>query len=154
MRNIYIGVWLAILLSACSANAGLAVYEPEASDVPLETWEELYPIEYADWADSVHGQAYLAGDSNAPACTDCHSDPETGEVRTTAFNLDIPNRCGSCHSDEEMMSEYEISADVYDTYLADYHGTTIAYYHAMGTDTLRYEAVCSDCHGSHAVVCA
>jgi hypothetical protein len=49
------------------------------------------------------------------------------------------------------MTQYGVSTDVYDTYLADYHGATIAYYRAMAPDTRRSEAVCSDCHGSHAI---
>lgn len=150
MRKFILGLWMLAVLTACSGT-DLSVYEPEASDVPLETWQEAYPVEYSDWEDSAHGQAYLNGDSNAPGCTDCHDDPESGEIRTAAFNLEIPARCARCHSDESTMSEYDISADVYDTYLADYHGTTIAYYQAADTDAYRYEAVCSDCHGSHAI---
>jgi 5-methylcytosine-specific restriction endonuclease McrA len=150
MRNFFIGLGMLMLLSACS-SAGLPAYQPEALDVPLETWQEKYPLEYDDWQASVHGQAYLAGDTNAPACTDCHSDPENEEMRTAAFRLDIPNRCARCHADESVMSQYEISSDAYDTYLADYHGTTIQYYRAVAPSTWRYEAVCSDCHSSHAI---
>jgi hypothetical protein len=50
-----------------------------------------------------------------------------------------------------MMTEYGIAADVYQTYQADYHGTTIEYHRATDVDTMRYEAVCSDCHGSHRI---
>jgi hypothetical protein len=150
MRHILIGLGLLVFISACS-NASLPVYELEASEVPLETWEEMYPFEYFDWQISVHGKAYLSGDTNAPTCTDCHGDPETGEMRTAAFRLEIPDHCARCHADADMMDPYEINSDVYDTYLADYHGTTIQYYQAVAPSTWRYEAVCSDCHGSHAI---
>lgn len=147
-RNIIISLCIILLLTACTGNDS-EVYQPKSSDVSLETWADLYPQQFEKWQDSVHGQAFLEGDENAPGCTDCHDDPESGEIETAVFHLDVPNRCARCHSDETMMSQYDISPDVYDTYQADYHGTTIAYYRLEDPDTHRYEAVCSDCHGSH-----
>ncbi len=147
--------FLALCLAACATSSGQAVYKPAPSDVSLEEWAARYPQEYNSWKDSVHGSAYLAGKQDAPGCTDCHQDPATGEIATAAFHLDIPARCARCHSDAAKMSQYNITADVYATYLADYHGKTIAYYAATGGPSgptaRRYEAVCSDCHGSHAV---
>lgn len=143
MKRVLIGVWLPALLAGCTTTTDLSVYEPEASELTPEDWRTAFPIEYGDWSASVHGEAYLAGDTNAPGCTGCHDDPATADIRSAAFHLEIPARCARCHSDEEMMSPYNISADVYDTYLADYHGTTIAYYQAMDPGSLRYEAVCS-----------
>ena len=142
-------VLLLALLTACS-KAETTAYVP-AGEVDLEAMAAEYPMQYEQWADSVHGDAYRSGDTNAPACLDCHADPASGEIQTAAFQLDIPNRCARCHGDADLMAGYDVSADVYDTYLADYHGTTIAYYQATDPDTYRYEAVCSDCHGSHAI---
>ena len=139
-----------ILITACSQTESTTDYLP-AGEVDLELMAAEYPAQYEQWESSVHGQAYLDGDTNAPACLDCHADPESGEIETAAFQLDIPNRCGRCHADKELMADYDVSADVYETYLADYHGTTVAYYRATDPDSYRYEAVCSDCHGSHAV---
>lgn len=126
-----------------SAHAG--------SDPDLEKWASEFPLQYGDWQNSVHGQAYLAGDTNAPACTDCHSDPAGDEFLSAAGRLLIPERCANCHTDEEKMSSYGLATDVYDTYLADFHGTTIAYYRNQKEPEWRYEAVCSDCHEYHAV---
>ncbi len=148
------GLWVLLFtmfLAACSGKNDSAVsYQPDRS-VEIEEWAERYPVQYEEWAASQHGQAYLDGNEDAPDCTDCHEDPETGEIKTAAFRLDIPNRCARCHSDETKMSQYDMPADVYDTYLADYHGTTIKYYRDTAPDTRRYEAVCSDCHGSHGI---
>lgn len=150
--GLLLALCLLVLLAACSSTAGeTETYTPEPSDVTLEEWEDLYPAQYASWAESVHGEAYLEGNQDAPGCTDCHADPESGEIETAAFQLDIPNRCARCHSDESIMADYGISTDVYDTYAADYHGTTISYYQSTDPDTYRDEAVCSDCHGSHNV---
>ena len=52
------------------------------------------------------------------------------------------------------MADYEIADDVVETYLADFHGTTIQYYADADPTAMRSEAVCSDCHGSHAVYSA
>jgi 5-methylcytosine-specific restriction endonuclease McrA len=145
------GLLLVLLMAACAQRSEATDYQPASSDADLDEWAERYPAEYEDWAESNHGQAYLSGDENAPACMDCHADPASGEIETAAFRLEIPGRCARCHADEEMMSEHAISADVYETYLADYHGATIQYYHETSLDTWRYEAVCSDCHGSHAI---
>ncbi|MBN1319065.1 MAG: cytochrome c3 family protein, partial [Anaerolineales bacterium] len=121
------------------------------SDPDLNKWENDFPLQYGDWQDSVHGAAFLAGDPNAPNCTGCHNDPAGDEFLTAAGRLEIPERCASCHADEEKMNSYRLSADVYDTYLADFHGTTIAFYRSQKEAEWRYEAVCSDCHENHAV---
>ncbi|MCB0185330.1 MAG: hypothetical protein KDE31_13745 [Caldilineaceae bacterium] len=142
---------LPLFLTACAFSTETSAYEPEPSDISLEEWANRYPQQYDDWQNSVHGVAYLEGNQDAPGCTDCHRDPESGETKTLEFHLEIPYRCARCHSDETLMSQYEISSDVYRTYLADYHGTTIAYYLATDPNARRYEAVCSDCHGSHAI---
>lgn len=152
-RTIALALLTALLLSACATPGGApSTYQPESSDVTLEEWAERYPTEYADWEESVHGQAYLSGDTAAPACTDCHADPDSGEIQTAAFRLDIPNRCARCHGNESLMTAHDVSTDTVGSYLADYHGTTINYYHNTSPDTWRYEAVCSDCHGSHAIL--
>ena len=42
------------------------------------------------------------------------------------FRLQSPEMCGKCHADKELMQKYGISTDVFDTYVADFHGTTVA----------------------------
>ena len=153
-RIIWISLCILLSLTACSAlvgsPAGVAP-EPAQPGIAPEEWATRYPNEYDDWEDSVHGVAYLSGNSDAPGCTDCHSDPETGDIEAPNYRLEIPSRCARCHADQQVMSEYGLAADVYDTYQADYHGTTIEYYRANDPTRWCYEAVCSDCHESHAV---
>jgi hypothetical protein len=121
------------------------------ADGGSEPCARRYPKEYRDWQESVHGKAFLSGDADAPGCTDCHDDPEGGEIRTAPFRLNIPSLCSGCHGDEELMRKHGIVTDVYTSYRADYHGFTIDYYRTHDASTWRYEAVCSDCHGNHAV---
>ncbi len=152
-RKVINGVLLLCFLAACSAPVGVQQdYQPEAPGAGLSVWEAGYPLQYKDWQASVHGQVHLDGDDNAPDCTGCHIDPASGEVQTAAFQSDIHRRCARCHSDEARMSQYGVSTDVVETYLADYHGTTIEFYRAVSPDAHRAEADCSDCHGSHAIL--
>ncbi len=129
----------------------LAREETELLSAEERQWATRYPREYKDWRESVHGRAHRAGDTDAPGCTGCHDDPEREEIRTAAFRLSIPSRCAKCHDDAKLMRRHEVATDVYASYRADYHGLTIDYYRTNGSSTWRYEAVCSDCHGSHAV---
>ena len=84
--------------------------------------------QYADWKESVHGQAMLKkGDLGAPTCNDCHGNhgalpPEVGSVA---------NACGTCHGKV---------ADLFrNTQMK--HG-----FERAGLPG------CATCHGSHAIV--
>ena len=125
--------------------------DTESLSAEERQWATRYPREYRDWRESVHGRAHRSGDTKAPGCTGCHDDPESGEIRTAAFRLSIPSRCAGCHDDAKLMREHDVATDVYDSYRADYHGLTIDYYRTHDPSVWRYEAVCSDCHGSHAI---
>ena len=47
------------------------------------------------------------------------------------------------------MDRYGLNADVYDTYVADFHGTTIMLFEAITPDGETNKPVCVDCHGVH-----
>ena len=153
-RIILISLCVLLSITACSASVesppGVAP-APASSDVQDQVWATRYPIQYAEWSDSVHGVAHLEGNADAPGCTDCHGDPEAGEVISATLRLEIPSRCARCHADETVMSKHQVATDVYETYQADYHGATIETYRATDPTAIRSEAVCSDCHESHAV---
>ena len=107
--------------------------------------------EIADqFADSVHGEA-LFGDSNpdVPVCTDCHGVHDMVDPTTAEFRLSSPQMCGNCHADEEMMARYDISTNVFDTYVADFHGTTVTLFQHTSPNEETNKAVCYDCHGIH-----
>jgi len=139
-------------LAACGSPRPAPVASaPPTSAVTAEQWAERYPREYAQWAASVHGVAYLAGDMAAPGCTGCHGDPAGGETRTAAFRLNIPAQCGRCHADQQVTAKHALPNDTYESYLKTFHGATIEYYRATDPLAERYEAVCSDCHTAHAI---
>ena len=154
-KIIWVSLCLLLSLTAYSAFAqeppDTSTPDPTAPDAQMDEWANLYPGQYAEWKDSVHGAAYLAGNTDAPACADCHEDPASEAFDSAALHYNIPANCATCHADESLMSKYGIPADVYDTYRADYHGATVEYYRATNTVAMRHEAVCSDCHASHAI---
>jgi RecJ-like exonuclease len=108
---------------------------------------EIYTI----YQESVHGAA-LIGDGNpdVPTCTDCHGVHRlTGPLNEDSFHLFSPQICAECHADDELMSRYSISTNVFDTYVADFHGTTVLLFEKIAPDQETNKPVCIDCHGVH-----
>jgi hypothetical protein len=50
------------------------------------------------------------------------------------------------------MAKYGLSTHVVRTYLQDFHGMTVSLTRSEGRDTGSFEAVCTDCHGTHDIV--
>ncbi|MEA3334541.1 MAG: cytochrome c3 family protein [Chloroflexota bacterium] len=100
---------------------------------------------------SVHGEALEAGDPDAPSCISCHPAHTATDPRSLEFRLQSPEMCGTCHADEEMMERHDISTQVFETYVADFHGTTVMLFDKISPDQPTNKAVCTDCHGTHAI---
>ena len=47
------------------------------------------------------------------------------------------------------MRKYDLSADVFQTYLDDFHGATVDLFRREGAGVQSNKAVCFDCHGIH-----
>jgi hypothetical protein len=47
------------------------------------------------------------------------------------------------------MTKYEISTNVFDSYLTDFHGATVALFDQQDPNVATNKAVCVDCHGVH-----
>jgi predicted CXXCH cytochrome family protein len=106
--------------------------------------------EYAIYQASVHGNA-LAQEANpdVPVCTTCHGVHNIQDPRTQQFRIDEPDLCASCHANQEMMSKYDLSADVYSLYNLSWHGVDVSVYEARWPTIQHNSAVCADCHGTH-----
>jgi predicted CXXCH cytochrome family protein len=114
------------------------------------TCQKCHSGVYNQYHDSVHGAA-LAQDSNpdVPVCTDCHGTHKQEDPTTAAFRLKSPDICGKCHGDAALMRKYNISTDVFNSYVADFHGTTVKLFEKQSPDAPTNKAVCIDCHGVH-----
>jgi hypothetical protein len=99
---------------------------------------------------SVHGAALLGeGNPDVPACIDCHQVHNITQAATSEFHLFSPDICAGCHADEELMAKYDISTDVFDTYVSDFHGTTVLLFQSIAPGQETNKPVCIDCHGVH-----
>ncbi len=107
---------------------------------------------YDKYSDSTHSKALVEeNNTDVPTCVDCHGVHTMEDPNTVAFRLKSPHQCGSCHADEALMSQYDISTDVFETYVADFHGTTVTLFEKQSLDAPTNKAVCYDCHGAHAI---
>ena len=103
------------------------------------------------YADSVHGQALAKGAEHAPTCTDCHGAHGIEEASKGEWQIGSYQVCATCHGDPEKMAEYELSTNVLDTYLDDFHGMSNYISVKVGHVPANPIATCGDCHGAHDV---
>jgi predicted CXXCH cytochrome family protein len=118
-----------------------------------QTCAQCHAAIYEAYATSVHGAALL-GEHNpdVPVCTDCHGVHLIEDPTTAMFRLSSPRLCAGCHADEQMMNKYDISTNVFETYVADFHGTTVRLFENESPDQPINQAVCYDCHGVHNIL--
>jgi nitrate/TMAO reductase-like tetraheme cytochrome c subunit len=114
------------------------------------TCRKCHAMIYDQYRHSIHGRALTEEqNTDVPTCVDCHGVHHMEDPTTTQFRLNSPNLCGSCHANEALMSQYDISTHVFDTYVADFHGTTVTLFEKQSPDAPTNKAVCYDCHGVH-----
>jgi len=108
---------------------------------------------FQEYAKSVHGDAMI-NDNNqdVPGCIDCHgvhtmTDTSTAEFRNSSVYL-----CADCHTNAAIMDKYGLSTQVLDTYVADFHGTTVTLFEITEPGQTTNKAVCYDCHGIHNIL--
>lgn len=128
-------------------------HDVQTLDEPItrisETCGDCHTVTFDEYRNSVHGEALFEGDENAPTCTDCHGVHGIEHPTTALFRNRSPELCATCHADEEMMSQYDISTNVFDSYLDDFHGTTVSLFEQTDPNVPSNKAVCYDCHGVH-----
>lgn len=123
---------------------------PDAHAWVPETCAQCHYAIYQKYITSVHGSALVGeGNHDVPTCIDCHGVHNIQDPTTAAFLLKSPQMCADCHSDSERMGRYGISTDVLETYVADFHGTTVVLFERESPDAETNKPVCFDCHGIH-----
>lgn len=104
---------------------------------------------FQKYRESVHGSALIDGNPDVPTCIDCHGVHNIEDPRTTFFRLRSPELCAKCHTDPSIMNKYGLSTEVLNTYVADFHGTTVVIFERQSPDAAVNAPVCYDCHGVH-----
>ena len=101
---------------------------------------------YQVYIKSIHGVGLLAGATDAPVCTDCHSEhniKEHTDPNSTVYSSVISKTlCSDCHEAERIVSKYGLKEQVVNTYYDSYHGLA-----NRGGSIV--SANCASCHGVH-----
>jgi hypothetical protein len=99
----------------------------------------------AQYLTSVHGQRLRQGDPRVAVCTDCHSvhgiRPASSPT-SSVHPLKLPETCGRCHSDAELMKPYKIPTNQVEDYRASVH------FQNLERGDLA-SPTCATCHGNH-----
>jgi len=123
---------------------------PEARLSIPEICARCHSAIYNAYKQSVHGAALTQeGNTDVPTCIDCHGVHNIADPTTNTFRLQSPQICAKCHTDPAIMDKYGISTQVLNTYVADFHGTTVTLFEKTTPDQATNKPVCFDCHGVH-----
>ena len=115
-----------------------------------QTCARCHSAIYDTYKESIHGAALTEeGNQYVPTCIDCHGVHNIQDPTTARFRNDTPLLCAKCHTNEVIMKQYGISTDVIDTYVSDFHGTTVTLFEETNPDLPTNKPVCTDCHGIH-----
>jgi len=115
-----------------------------------ETCAKCHSAIYDRYKESVHGKALTEeNNTDVPTCIDCHGVHNISDPTTVTFRNSTPYLCARCHTDAGIMDNYGISTHVLETYVADFHGTTVKLFEEQFPDQPTNKPVCTDCHGIH-----
>ena len=129
----------------CHSEVTEFPHGPAARQVDCAVCHDATVTEYDS---GIHGRARANGHTRAAGCLDCHGDihavtPHT-ERTSSVHWTHLAESCARCHSDPTNLPEGRLSlARPVDAYLLSVHARLVA--------EGRRAAVCSDCHGSHAI---
>ena len=145
------GNWQAAICTDCHGAHDTTPPNQPRTKIP-RTCSKCHSGIYNEYLDSVHGHA-LTDENNpdVPTCIECHGVHNQEDPRTTQFRLNSPQLCATCHADAVLMGKYDISTNVFDTYVADFHGTTVTLFERQSPDLPTNKPVCYDCHGVHSM---
>jgi len=140
----------AAICTDCHGAHNINEPEPPRSNIP-KMCQKCHSEIYKTYELSVHGAALIGeGNPDVPTCIDCHGVHNfQGPSNSTSFHLFSPQLCAKCHADEILMERYGISTQVFDTYVSDFHGTTVVLFEKIAPDQETNKPVCIDCHGVH-----
>ncbi len=118
-----------------------------------QTCAKCHSTIYDTYRKSVHGAALTEeGNQYVPTCIDCHGVHNIQNPTTNSFRNSVPFLCAKCHTNETLMKQFGISTNVLNTYVADFHGTTVKMFEENYPDQPTNKPVCTDCHGVHDII--
>jgi hypothetical protein len=128
-----------------------AIPDPEQPRVKIaHICGECHEAVYSTYRSSVHGAALeVESNPDVPTCVDCHGVHNVRGPRDPSYRNDSITICADCHNESVLMANYDISANVVQTYMDDFHGRTVDVFRRYDATTPSDKAVCFDCHGIH-----
>jgi len=108
--------------------------------------EDLYELPEELWRRFEQLSTTRAVAASQPAGAPADRFDHGSSFRGKATRAQIPDRCGTCHSDVERMNPYGLRTDQLASYWVSGHGKHLK---REGDDRV---AVCTDCHGTHDVL--
>lgn len=115
-----------------------------------QTCAKCHSVIYSTYLNSVHGTALTQeGNLDVPTCIDCHGVHNIQDPTTATFRNSTPYMCANCHTNKDIMGKYGLSTQVLNTYVSDFHGTTVVLFDKTFPDQPTNKPVCTDCHGVH-----
>jgi predicted CXXCH cytochrome family protein len=113
----------------------------------MSTYDQSIPVDQLQkYRTSIHGQRNRGGDVKVAECASCHGSHEilaAKDVRSKVYPINLPETCGSCHSDATYMRGYGIDSDQLELYSKSVHGVALLENQDIGAPA------CNDCHGNH-----
>ncbi len=109
---------------------------------------DCHADEFAEYQESVHGVSVQEHhDSDAPFCMDCHGIHyilPASDDRSLTNPANVPATCLNCHNQADLKARAGLTRDISTSFEESFHGKR----GELGDASV---AVCSSCHGSHAV---
>ena len=145
------------LLSAATCVDCHGSHDIQPPDEPRQnislTCGKCHGVIFDQYRTSVHGAAlFEESNPDVPTCIDCHGVHNITNPTTNEFRVDSPEICARCHADASLMDKYGITTNVFESYLTDFHGATVALFENDNPDVPTNKAVCFDCHGVHNIL--
>jgi len=113
------------------------------------TCAKCHPQVFAQYKDSIHGRAILAGVDAAPTCTDCHGEHRilaADDPKSPVYVANISRvTCSHCHADQRLNAQFALPTGQVSTYENSYHGLAAR----EGSQSV---ANCASCHGVHNIL--
>ena len=99
---------------------------------------------------SGHGRALREdGEDRVAVCIDCHGSHDIlppGEPASKTNPLNVVGTCAVCHSDADLMADFDLPVEIIDEYSRSVHGELLLVQGDTGAPN------CATCHGNHAAV--
>lgn len=109
---------------------------------------DCHADEFAEYQESVHAVSVREHrDSDAPFCMDCHGIHyilPANDDRSLTNPANVPATCLRCHNQADLKARAGLTRDISTSFEESFHGKR----GELGDASV---AVCSSCHGSHAV---